>query len=1009
MENSSFLSNFDSFASDDNGKPSISHLEEKIAELTAENESYKAQFETLLQQTQTIHENCEKIKKLTKENLDLKAENEEIQHRLELSNKKYQELAQQYDDEKQKSSTIKSNNFISQNQELETLKEKFQKQIHDLQQNLSELQKQNTNLLIEQKTINNKIDRSLSNASRFFQNNFDTLDSFNNFLSSEQYPKQQQIQQPQQQIPIQQPIERSLPQQNNAEYEQKISKLKSTIKELKSENREFESENKLLKENNNKLSATIKTNANEMKKKYNNDINELTNKFNNEKKALETENSTLKKNLQQIQRDLNEARQKPAQIIKETIVDTKKLEEQKRNFDIERKEYYAKIKQLSDQLKAIQESRDETLVKLNKINADNTTLLTEVEKQKVTISSMATNLEESKNEIESLRAALHNKEAQKVVQEAPQRSEADKLRIEQLKKNNENLEKKTIDLQATINQKDQEIFNLQKEKKELETEIKQKNAQEKEMKLDIQELQQKINDKPIITADVLLPPNTWTTSIFGPNIAQSINVIANNNALQPVSKLHNIYDTIHKEHKEQEKEMEEKLEQLSNNLQSIRDSISTFIIDCSVALFDKALTYDDFLANKAGDNIIKAINENRDLCENLKHNDEYLRSVLDSISQQLDSQEGNYDEILVKIMQLMKENEELNMALENIHSKYKQTKEAFKFNAKKMQHREYELTSQKEAVQNDLENAQNEIEELTDQLNQIKVKNEEANNEINRLKEIESAYENEIQQRDLISEPKEEHIDVNKEKEQNETIEKLEKQIQEKEEKEIQLCEEISNLKHNLQLLDNEKEQIQSDFEQFKEKTQEEIANEKKRYEVEKENAQEIFQSTVEELKKQCQVHREDIQKLSLANAQAESFITQSKAIITKLNGAKRKAENDLKLLKQQSDRQLILNQATLNARLSTAEAEHQTQLEQIRSDFEKEKRSIYSSFVSKFRNYYNPSSCLNERTYNKVIETVSEELNRLKASDTSVRTMLHVNDNQTTEDAVAQILLKGC
>ena len=1007
MENSSFLSNFDSFVSDDNGKQSVSQLEDKIAELTAENESYRAQFETLLQQTQAIHENCEKIKKLTKENLDLKAENEEIQHRLELSNKKFQELSHQYEDEKQKQTVNNSNNFVSQTQELDNMKEKYQKQINELQQNLSDLQQQNTNLLIEQKTMNNKIDRSLSNASRFFQNNFDSLDSFNKFLSSE--PQNFQKQQQQQQFQAQEHVERGISQQNIAEYEQKIANLKSMIKELKNENREIVSENRILKENNGKLSATMKTNANEMKKKYSSEISELTNKLNNEKKALEDEISSLKKNLAQAKREINEAKQKPPQIVKETVIDTKKLEEQKRNFDIERKEYGSKMKQLSDQLKAMQASRDETIVKLNQINAENAKLQTEIEKQKVTISSMATNIEEDKNEIESLRAALHSKETQRAVPEAPQRSEADKIRIEQLKKNNENLEKKNIDLQATINQKDQEIFDIKKDMKELETDLKQKSAQEKELKLDIQELQQKYNDKPTITAEVLLPPNAWTTPLFGPSIAQSINTIANNSALQPVSKLHNVYDVIHKEYSQKEKEMEEKAEQYDKNLQSLRESISTFIIDCSVALFDKALTYEDFLANKAGEDIIKAINDKRDLCENLRHNNEYLSSVLDEISEQIEAEGGNYEGIIAKIIQLLNENEELNNAIENLHSKYKENKEAFKYNTRKMQHREYELLSQNEAIQNDLESAQNEIEELNEELNQIKAKNDDANNEINRLKEIATAYENDIQERALLAVPETKENDTANENINNETIQELEKQIQEKEEREAQLNEEISSLKYELQLLDQEKEQIQSDFDQYKEKAQEEIENEKKRHEVEKENAQTIFQTTIEQLKKQCQVHREDIQKLSAANAQAESYIAQSKATITKLNGAKRKAENDYKLLKQQTDRQQILNQATLNAKLSTAEAEHQTQLEQIRSDFEKEKRSIYSSFVSKFRNYYNPSSCLNERTYNNVIETVCNELNRLKASDSSVRTMLHVNDNQTTEDAVAQILMKNC
>ena len=996
MESSSFLSSANSSGSFDNERNDTPQLEEKISELTAENENLKMQFEALIQQSKQMNDLCEKIKALSKQNHELSAVNEDIQHRLELSLRKNQELNQLYEEEKKKSSNNQPQLPLIKQQDYDDIKQQYQKEIDELHKTISTIQEQNHNLQVEQKTMANKIERTINTASRMFKTTLNSIDGLNQFLSQQTFSTFNQ-----KQYVNQQPQERGI-EDPSIRYEELISIMKEKLKNMKRDNEELQISNNNLKQKSKDLIKSNNDDLNELKRKHKTEISEITTKFNKEKKNLNNTITSLKQEIEKMKEEIVEVKSLPPKVIKETIIDTKKLNEQKNKYENQISQLTSQIKQQECQNKELEDEKNDLLNKLSQINKDNSFLLTQVSNNGTRIKSLESTIEENNKVIESLRQTLHTRNPIEVQPAETQRSQADKLKIEHLKKKNEELEKKQSEIQNKLNQLNDAIFDLKKENTELESKNQWMEAQDKKHMKDIEELQQQIDKfKSHASEREIIPQEIWTTTKFGPHVAKQIENIAVNSALQPASKIRNIYDIISSQFKSLETNTENQVNQCVKKLSEIKDKLSNFILDASVALLDRPITFDDIISNNGSEEIVNGINRLRDVKDELQHKDEYLSNLVDSIKEQLFVNDIN--DIMPHINQIIEDKIEQDEELSILHMKYKQAKESIKDLLRKMKERESEFDTEIESIQNHLGSLKEENKELEEKYNNSKQEANDANEEIEKLKEIIEDQKREITSGGLkqttclreANKPSQQLINTN------------DNSIQQLEEENSELLQQIQKLKEENQNLIQENEQIKSRFEKYQQSMNEMIESERNNYKSEKENAQAIYQATIDQLKKQCEDNREDIQKLSLSNSQAESFIATTKATINKLNASKRKIENEFRLYKQQAERQELITNASNNAKLSSMGIKHQTEIEQMRNDFEKEKRNIYSSFAMKFSSYYNPSSSLNERTYNAIINNVYQDLTKLKSSDSTIRNMLHANSGQTTEDAVAQIIYK--
>ena len=91
---------------------------------------------------------------------------------------------------------------------------------------------------------------------------------------------------------------------------------------------------------------------------------------------------------------------------------------------------------------------------------------------------------------------------------------------------------------------------------------------------------------------------------------------------------------------------------------------------------------------------------------------------------------------------------------------------------------------------------------------------------------------------------------------------------------------------------------------------------------------------------------------------------------------------------------------------MNTADAQDTESAEAEDAQSEAEKRRIFSFAGTNFSQFVDSTYQMDERSYRNLIDIASSELKRLSTSERTLRSMLSASESQTTEDALAQILI---
>ena len=202
--------------------------------------------------------------------------------------------------------------------------------------------------------------------------------------------------------------------------------------------------------------------------------------------------------------------------------------------------------------------------------------------------------------------------------------------------------------------------------------------------------------------------------------------------------------------------------------------------------------------------------------------------------------------------------------------------------------------------------------------------------------------------------------------------------------------------------LKNSKEDRESEIRDLRN----EISDMNQRFEAAKQHLKESYENVIQELKDQCEKYRSDVQKLSEQNAQADMKCVKLSSEVARQKKEKTRAEVELQSLKAQLERERRLNESTIRALKVQADATYNEKLEEQKAKAETEKRRILAMGVDAFRNFFNPTDQIDERSFRNVMDRAKERIAQLTQSDLAVRQMLGAGERQTTPDAVAQLLM---
>lgn len=978
-------------------------LREQVETLTKENKSLAAQFEGTIAITNQLEEINNELSKVKSQNRQLIAENEDLTHRLELTIRSKDELVKQITDEKKTSSQASHENYLNAKQEIENQKAISQQQLDQAYKKINKLVADAEAAAVYNKTIEGKIDRIVQNAQRFFNQEFLSFDDLSNFLAQPR-PVVQEAEPVQQQC-----IERAVP-QDDERLQKVAAKLRSTkakAKELALNNKELENTVAELQKQNSEIIKNQRANTVEYMTKIEEE-KKVSNEKSREVVGLQKEISTLKAQVEKTQKSLKAAEEKlgaKPQVVYEKIVDTKKIEELKETFEEEKERLNNENVELNQNLAKLTCKNEELTSKLSNATCELANANKIIEKQKNDIIVISAVRDSAVKSEESLRQALHQKQPK--VEQKPQpkplitKKELDKLKgdLEAQKKENVALHVEQTKNLSTIDEQRVQIAELKQQAEAAEEETKKKV-------MDLNDALAKLNAKPVLTVEDLLPADIYRTNEFGTEVATEISNIANNQSLQPASKLHTIYSTIRDAHLSELNECEEKAIAFSTEIKRLNGKFSKFLVDLSVALSDEPFTMDRF-EQDGGESLVTGVSSLRTSYDNMKHIFDSVQLTLQTVVQYLNIPENaSANAIIAEIESIIAQYNEKKAAFDEEKKKYKALKQAYKEASQTCQAREAELLQKNDEVEQENLEIAKENEKLSSDLAAIKIQNEQLNNELNatseKLEQLNVAFEQEVETRCSSIKEKCEKETASLKLELDEAknaVEEANEEVDEAQEKNKELQRKIATLT-------NEKSQLAAALSQTKIAMEENEKELSEKFEAEKEEIKARFDSAVEELKELSEKQQEDLTKLAASKSALETKVGQVKAAYSKILTEKRKAESEAKYALEQYERDRRLTEAQCRTKIVSAENAFNAKLEELQTQKEVELRRIFTFTAENFKSFFNPTSQFNERNFRALVEQVKEELTELSSSNERIRRMCGASEKQSTEDAVALILL---
>ncbi|EAX93605.1 hypothetical protein TVAG_427270 [Trichomonas vaginalis G3] len=986
---------------------SIQKLEEQIEILQKENLSLRSQFEGTLAITNQIDSINNELLQAKSQSRKLTSENDDLQHRLDLTIKAKAELLEQLEEEKKKNTQVRSENYFTAKQDFDRQKAVFQQKLEEANDQIVELNSKLDSYNVNQKVMDGKIDKIVQNAQRFFNEEFESFDSLCDFLSQPQYQNTKPVPQI---IPNQHPKEIFAVQKQ----EPSINNLKMKLKNAKGMVHDLSANNQKLQDQINQLTAEIQS----LKQNNQRTISSYESKITEQEQLIKEKETIIVKKTNQIN-ELKAQLSKPQKQVKENPVQQKpqkqvvfanpnvesKIEAIKNYFANEKAGLLSANGELKIQLASAQDKNNDLANQLKDAKNELAKVKSDLNKQNNEIETLKVLKDNHIREIDSLRNALHARIPQQVEQPKP-KAKNNKDEIKKLQETISNLNNEIVSLQVENNNNTDIIQQLKSELSDAKTHSAEVEEKMKQIMMDLNDANAKLAKKPVPNINDLLPPETWYTNEFGSEVAEGIHNISKNLSLQPGSKIRAIYNLIKDSMCGKITELTNVNADLTNQISDMESLFGEFLIDMSISLQDKAFTFEDFMKS-GGNSLINQIRVLRTEYDSMKHMFDSMQSTLVAITTFLQLPENtSADQIINIIGQLTSQLQERTEMLIDAKKKLKVLKSAYQEASEKSQQNQEEILQENEALKEEMSRTEEEKKQISQHLTQIKVEFDKKDVELTKaLTTIQELQENIQEAVDKIAnetkaeiEQKSNELQMHLDKATAE-IEDNKQKFAEYEQRAKEFQSTINSLKaENAKLSD----QLKNQNEEFENRERENM----KKFEEEKREAKQQFDAAIQHLNNQMAKQLEDITKMAADNTAIEQKMSTMKAAAKKVYADKKKAEDEAKFSQEQYERKRRLLEAQSRAKVIAAENFFNTKLEEEKMRHESETRKIYTFVAEAFKSFFNPSASFNERNFKAVIEQVSDELVRLTKSDENIRRMLGASEKQTTEDAVAILLL---
>ncbi|KAK8866386.1 hypothetical protein M9Y10_009348 [Tritrichomonas musculus] len=1044
--------------SESDSKKNIKNLRinELYDELMKENQLLRAQFEEAVNITAQMEDLHKQNSTLLGQVRDLKAEKDDLLHRLDILVQKDKENANKLQLEKFSSTAQRGCDLNSMNKEIEKIKIQSKEQLDSIYAQLEASEQAREKESVDKRLLLSKLDRVIGEASRFFETTFNSIDEVFDAFSG---PKiciggsDNQLG-----LPVQVQIRNAVA-QKDAENQKKVHRLKTKIAEcdkakesLEDEIKKMQRESQLAQQQARSEAANLHSQidnlrdvltANERQyeaniQKYhaqNEALKSELNKLKDKNKSLNDDKKNLKRQVQMVQRQAAtataNANQARLPVIQTDLSESEMSTTSTKGVKALHPRHDPELEAMNDKLQvqvaelreeAIQaaKKKDQILQVVKEKDNEIHNLGIQIEKQKNEYAALDTVHQETLLEVESLRAALLTREkAKDEIKNAP-KVKTPNPTVVKLQKSLDQQKQKFYALQIVSGKQDTRIQDQEAEIRHLSVRTRDLEADLARVKAENNELRASIENRHLPTADDLLPPAAFRCEDFTPELSTHIAKIVNNTSLQPASKIQNSYKAIRKYYSKQLALRDAAIDGAYSENQTISNAVNQFLVDASIALCDQPVTFNDFFAANAGKDIVDKISAIRAENASLIHVNDIMKAALVHLKETF-IEIGDPSDPIGHINSIKEKLEQLNSDLCSRNKKIRQYKTNLAEAQSSAKRREEELLTENQSLKFNVEDLSQQVKKLHDEINNIRSQQHTLGNTIGSQKlpvnvdfsDVNNRMPESSESVSVMNDPNEQFQVANEEL--NSQLVKLRDQLRAQKEQYDHLeveyndaCDQLDRVKKQLQLIKAQKLQKDIEYDELVKSCAEKEEAAANRLESEKQHLADSYESALSKLHEQCEQHRQDVEKINQSLAEEQIKVANLKSTLAKVEKEKLKAVADMQSTKNQMKREKILMESTIRSNKLQAEAQYNERLEEYKGRSEADKRSLLAFGADSFRDFFNPGTTIDERSYKYVIEKAHEKLVNLAKSDAHVRRMVSASDHQTTEDAVAQLLLNS-
>jgi chromosome segregation ATPase len=952
------------------GDPTCDQLRAANAELKSENENLRQHLDRAIEFGSQVKAAQVRYQKVASELREVKGEKEDLLRRLEISRQANEQLTTDLQNEQRHRSAQSGSSASAMSAEVERVRTQAGQQIELLHFQLEKEKQECEEWATQHKVLVGRVERLIQSAQRFFKRSIPSIEDATDILEQSCSVLQG---------------ETNHAQAQTEHLTRQIRKLKSRVSRCKSEKREIETAYADLQREFQETRVVARQQITDAERR----ITQLQDERAAEDAAKSNTVGQLEKRIEALKTENNRLREFQQRPSAPPPIDATQLRDAEAAKDC----LAERLRSITEQLQTSQTKRDQLAADLRDSEVANTQLQSQVEKLNIENASLHAVCDESQAQIESLRRALHTRqpEATRTVQQAP-----DQSLLKKVQKELSNAKKEIAKLNAAANQQRQQMKNQLDELRDQKAQNEAIQIDFDAAKVQLNEMQSKAELKKSAPSDVVVPLDAFRSPEFDGEVAAGIQKVIASPSLQLGSKIQACVKVIANHYNRKLGELEAAVGEARKENQGLSNCFRQFLLDLSIALNGQVVQAESILELTFLQQIVKTVGDLRNASDNLTRERDALKAIVSHFAETFNLDDPDHISVINHLRKLLTEQAS---QLSKRSKEVKSLKREVSRLAKSLAEAESNHTCCSSELSSKIDELSEQLESANLASNAIKADNRRLCRELEEAEDSLKRAETQLQHSQF-------HLTQKSAAETSARLEKLQRKYSDLRRSADDSKNEQARLHQLCQKQIIVIQQLEDELKDQKGSINRAADALTERYEAEKTDLKNAHENAVAMLRKEMERQRSDLEQISAVLAETE---VQCRALKTENEQMAKKCQrlkNEVKLMKDSTEKEKKLSELVIAANRVSLENDFNARCDELKTRTECEKRKLYGFGAAAFKRFFNPMEEIDERAFRKVVTEAREELERLVAADQAIRRLVDAAEYQTTEDAVARLVM---